>query len=421
MESTRADCRVQRPGVGGRRALPSADDAPCAPGHEQRSRNDGLVVVQRHGYCLDMRMTQSSHPTLASGSADRDGVQRYRKRMAARFASDYFRPLAGPLVASSIGIGTYLGDCSETDDARYTRTVRHALRSGINLVDSAINYRCQRSERAVGAAIREALAAGEVERDEIVVCTKGGYLPLDGTPPASRAEYKTYIQREFFDTGVISAGELVADGHCIAPEYLNHQIDSSRENLGVRVIDLYYLHNPEQQLDALSPTEFQHRVRRAFETLEQRVADGDITSYGCATWQGFRLDSGARGYLSLVDLVTIAQSVAGDGHHFSTVQLPINLAMPEAMRSANQCLPGGRWVPLLEAAAELGISVVASASLLQGKLASALPQQVRDAFPALATDSARALAFVRSLPGVTTALVGMKSTEHVDQNLQAGV
>jgi aryl-alcohol dehydrogenase-like predicted oxidoreductase len=340
--------------------------------------------------------------------------------MASRFADDFFRSFAGDLVASSIGVGTYLGECDDPDDARYTRAIRHALRSGINVIDSAINYRCQRSERAIGAAVREALASGDVERDEIVLCTKGGYVPLDETPPASRAEYKAYVQREFLDPGIIAPGELVADGHCIAPGYLEHQIDRSRENLGVRTIDLYYLHNPEQQLESIPPAEFQHRMRRAFETLERRVADGDIRSYGCATWQGFRLDSSARGYLSLVDLVMIAQSVAGDDHHFSTVQLPINLGMPEAIRSPTQCLAGGRWVSLLEAAAELGIAVVASATLLQAKLVSGLPQPVRDAFPALTTDAARAIAFVRSLPGVRTALVGMKSTEHVDQNLMAG-
>jgi aryl-alcohol dehydrogenase-like predicted oxidoreductase len=365
-------------------------------------------------------MTQSSDPTLAPGWADGPGTQRFRARVASRFANDYFRTLAGDLTASSIGVGTYLGECDDADDARYARTIRHALRQGINIIDSAINYRCQRSERAIGAAVREAIAAGDVERDEVIVCTKGGYLPLDETPPVSRADYKTYVQREFVDTGIIAPGELVADGHCIAPEYLEHQIDRSRENLGVRTIDLYYVHNPEQQLDAIAPAEFQHRLRRAFETLERRVADGDIRSFGCATWQGFRLDPSSRGYLSLVDLVTIAQSVAGDDHHFSTVQLPINLGMPEAMRSPNQCLPGGRWVTLLEAATELGISVVASATLLQSKLVSGLPQPVRDAFPAFATDAARAIAFVRSLPGVSTALVGMKSAEHVDQNLQAG-
>ena len=380
----------------------------------------GLVVGYRPTYCLDMRMTQSIPRSLAPGSADGPGTQRYRARVAPRFADDYFRPLAGDLTASSIGVGTYLGECDDVDDARYTRTIRHALRSGINIVDTAINYRCQRSERVIGTAVREAIAAGDVERDEVIICTKGGYLPLDETPPATRADYKAYVQREFLDPGIIVPGDLVADGHCIAPEYLEHQIDRSRENLGVRTIDLYYLHNPEQQLDAIAPAEFQHRIRRAFETLERRVADGDIRSYGCATWQGFRLDATSRGYLSLVDLVTIAQSVAGDDHHFSTVQLPVNLGMPEAIRSPTQCLPGGRWVSLLEAAAELGISVIASATLLQAKLVNGLPQPVRDAFPALTTDPARAIAFVRSLPGVSTALVGMKSTVHLDQNLRAG-
>jgi len=414
-ECTRLECAGQRlRGVRLERRRHPSDVAECA------AASRGLVAGKRPPYCLDMRMTQSSTPTLAAGWADEQGTQRYRERVASRFADDYFRPLAGSAAASSIGAGTYLGECDDSDDARYVRSIRHAVRSGINVIDSAINYRCQRSERAIGAALREAMAAAEIERDEIFVCTKGGYLPLDGSPPASRAEYKAYVQREFLDTGVIPPGELVADGHCIAPEYLDHQIDRSRENLGVRTVDLYYLHNPEQQLDSIAPAEFQHRIRRAFEALERRVADGDIRSYGCATWQGFRLDSAARGYLSLLDLVTIARSVAGEGHHFSTVQLPINLGMPEAIRSPTQCLPGGRWVSLLEAAGELGISVVASATLLQGKLASGLPQQVRDAFPALASDAARAIAFVRSVPGVSVALVGMKSTAHLDQNLQAG-
>jgi len=367
----------------------------------------------------NMKMTQSRPPALATGSASATGTQRYRERFSPAFAADHFRPLAGDLHASSIGAGTYLGECGDPDDARYTQTIRLALSSGINVVDSAINYRCQRSERAAGLALREAIAADETSRDEIIICTKGGYLPLDGTPPDSRAEYKAYVQREFVDTGIIGPGELVVDGHCIAPAYLDHQIDCSRDNLGVATIDVYYLHNPEQQLDAVAPSEFQHRVRRAFETLEQRVAAGDIGSYGCATWQGFRIAPEARGYLSLADLVGLAHSVAGDSHHFTTVQLPLNLGMTEAIRARTQRLPGDRWVTLVEAAAELGITVVASATLLQSKLAAGLPQPVRDAFPDQATDAARAIAFVRAAPGVCTALVGMKSASHLEQNLKA--
>ena len=366
-----------------------------------------------------MKMTQSRPALLASGNATDAGTRRYRDRFAPGFAPDHFRVLGADLHASSIGVGTYLGECDDTDDDRYAATIRRALGSGINVIDSAINYRCQRSEQAVGVALREAIAAGTIARDEVILCTKGGYLPLDGTPPASRAEYKGYVQREFLDPGIIGPGELVVDGHCIAPAYLDHQIERSRENLGVTTIDLYYLHNPEQQLDAVPAMEFHQRIRRAFEALEQRVANGDIGAYGCATWQGFRVDSSTRGYLSLNDLVDHARAVAGDAHHFTTVQLPVNLGMTEAFRSPTQCLPGGRWVTLIEAASELGISVVASATLLQSKLAGGLPPQVRDAFPEQSTDAARAIAFVRGIPGVSTALVGMKSATHLEQNLQA--
>jgi aryl-alcohol dehydrogenase-like predicted oxidoreductase len=42
-----------------------------------------------------------------------------------------------------------------------------------------------------------------------------------------------------------------------------------------------------------------------------------------------------------------------------------------------------------------------------------------DAFASLETDAQRAIAFARSIPGVTTALVGMKRVEHVDENLHS--
>jgi predicted aldo/keto reductase-like oxidoreductase len=103
------------------------------------------------------------------------------------------------------------------------------------------------------------------------------------------------------------------------------------------------------------------------------------------------------------------------------VQLPVNLAMTEAIRLPTQPLPGGgTLVPPLEAARELGLTVVASATLMQAQLAANLPPAVRELFPALQTDAQRAVAFVRSLPGVTTALVGMKQHAHVDENLGAG-
>ena len=334
-------------------------------------------------------------------------------------ASDFYRSIAGGPTVSSIGIGTYLGECDDTEDDRYAAAVNHAFEHGINLVDSAINYRCQRSERAVGRALREAVEAGIVARDEVVICTKGGYVPLDRHAPEGRAEYEEYLTREYFARGVMSPPDVVAGGHCLTPAFLANQIVRSRQNLGVEAIDVYYLHNPEQQLDVLDRETFNGRVRAAFSLLEERVERREIGVYGCATWNGLRAAPGTRSHLSLAELVELAREAGGAGHHFRVVQLPISLLMTEAVRSPTQRLADGRVVPLLHAAAELGVSVVASASLLQAQLTSGLPPQMQEAFPGLTTDAQRALAFVRGLP-VAAALVGMRSPGHIDENLGAG-
>ena len=95
--------------------------------------------------------------------------------------------------------------------------------------------------------------------------------------------------------------------------------------------------------------------------------------------------------------------------------------MSEAVRTPTQRLGGRRVVPLLQAAAELGVSIVASASLMQSRLTSGLPPAVQDSFPKLATDAQRAIAFVRSLPGVSSALVGMRTSGHVSENIGAAL
>ena len=66
----------------------------------------------------------------------------------------------------------------------------------------------------------------------------------------------------------------------------------------------------------------------------------------------------------------------------------------------------------------LGMSVVASASILQGRVAAGLPEAVREPLGSLATDAQTGIQFVRSTPGITTALVGMSRREHVEENLQ---
>jgi predicted aldo/keto reductase-like oxidoreductase len=159
-------------------------------------------------------------------------------------------------------------------------------------------------------------------------------------------------------------------------------------------------------------------MRAVFAMLEERAAAGEIASYGCATWLGFRVAPDHRQHLALAELVALAREVAGTAHHFRVVQLPVNLAMPEATREATQPL-GRKLVTLLEAADALGVGVVASAPLMQGKLTSGLPEAMRELFPGCTTDAQRALRFTASLPGVTTVLAGMRRERHLRENLAA--
>ena len=332
---------------------------------------------------------------MLKGSATSEGTAAYRAAQGARAADDHFREWRG-LALSSVGIGTYLGPDDDATDALYEAAVEQAVASGINVVDSAVNYRHQRSERAVGRALGRLVRSGSAAREGVVVATKGGFLPFDGPAPP----------------GLLRPGDLVAGCHCMTPRYLEDQIERSRVNLDIETIDIYYLHNPETQLGELPRREVMRRLRAAFEFLEGAARDRRIGLYGTATWSGYRQPQSARDFLSLPDLVALAEEVGGPEHRFRVVQLPYNLAMTEALTLANQGA-GREPVPLLESARRLGVYVMSSASIYQGQLAKNLPAVIARFLPGLDTDAQRALQFVRSTPGVGTALVGMKTAAHV--------
>jgi len=348
------------------------------------------------------------------GFATVSGTEAYAARFHDRLAPQHFRSHHG-LRVSSIGFGTYLGETNDETDRRYEEAILKAVESGCNVIDTAINYRCQRSERAVGRALGDLVARGVVSREEILVATKGGFIPYDTTPPADGKEALEYFKRVFLGPGVCMASDIVAGCHCLAPGYLRHQIAASRANLGLETIDLYYLHNPETQLQAVSRETLMTRLREAFAVLEDEVEAGHIRMYGLATWEAFRARPNARDALSLAEIVRLARTVAGHAHHFHAVQLPYNIGMPQAFTEPTQ-QTGDLKVPFLIAAQEHEIFVATSVALMQRHL-SKLPPIVSEAFPGLKSDAQRAIQFVRSTPGVHVALVGMSSLEHVAENL----
>ena len=342
-----------------------------------------------------------------------EGTIRYRERFKDRAAEHHFRQQQ-QLWLSSIGTGTYLGNADDETDARYTAAIRRAVELGANVIDTAANYRFQRSERATGKALGQLTEAKGLSRDEIVICTKGGYLPFDGAPPQ---DIRRYVEETFVKTGIAGFEDIVGGSHCMTPKYLQNQLEQSLRNMNLECVDIYYIHNPESQLGHVTEEEFYFRLRAAFAALEQARAAGQLKFYGVATWNGFRVPSGSSGYHSLARLVDLAREVGGESHGFRFVQLPFNLAMPEALTLSNQTL-GSQQVSTLEAATGLGVTVISSASIHQGRVAEGLPKDLRETLGSLSTDAQTAIQFVRSAPVICTALVGMSTLEHVEDNLQ---
>ncbi len=310
---------------------------------------------------------------------------------------------------SELGIGTYLGELDEDTDRRYEETIKLGIEKGINVIDTAINYRYMKSERVIGKVIEE------LGREKLFISTKGGYVPFDVD---SGEDPKVFFEDTFIKSGIIEPNEMTPQGHYLGGKFINWCFEKSLDNMRTERIDVYFLHNPEEQLLFTERDKFHDKLEECFEVLEKKREEGKLLYYGLATWHGFRIPKGARQYLSLEEIWQLAEKVGGKDHGFRFLQLPYNLGMHEAFSLKNQEI-NGRMLSTLEACKELGVYTYTSASLYQGNVIGRVPQSLKERF-GLEKDVLVALQFVRSTPGVGTALVGMSRKEHLLENIQIG-
>lgn len=344
------------------------------------------------------------------GSATKESTKKFSERFSG-VAEGFYRN-AQNLTVSSVGIGTYLGNHDAQTDKDYVNAIVRYVELGGNVIDTAANYRFQRSERNIGKAL-QILAEKGFSRDELVVCTKGGYLPFDGEPPRN---VQAYFEENFIAKGIAKFEDIIGGSHIMTPKYLQSQIDQSLENMQISALDVFYIHNPESQLSEVDKYSFEAKLAKAFEMLEQNRSEKKLQFYGVATWNGFRLSPQDAGFHSLERMVNIAKKIGSDDHGFRFIQLPFNLAMPEAFVFPNQQC-NGKLFSTLQTAKEFGVTVVASASMLQGRLSSNLPENVREIMGSLPTDALTSIQFARSAENLTTALIGMSKNYHVEENM----
>lgn len=304
-------------------------------------------------------------------------------------AHDFFRDIAG-LHLSTLGLGTYRGAPDDATDLLYEHSALLALRSGINVLDTALHYREQRSERALRATLRTLINANELQRDQIFVATKAGLLTPGAMPE--------WLQQEDVAGGI----------HCMHPDFIEDQLNRSRENLDLDTIDLLYLHNPETQFHFALRDVVEYRLQLAFERLEKLSSDRVIRWYGVATCEGFT----APEHLSLDRLIDLARYVGGEDHRFRFIQFPFNLGAIDAYLQRDE-----QGVSVLKVAARAGITVIGNSTLHDGQLVN-LPQIVQSRLPGLKSDAARAIQFSRSTPGISIALAGTGNPDHLRENLE---
>jgi aryl-alcohol dehydrogenase-like predicted oxidoreductase len=325
-------------------------------------------------------------------------------------AKNHFRQFSG-LTLSSLGIGTYLGNADNETDILVKDAIKKSVLSGINVIDTAINYRSQKAERSVRKAVSELVEEGKVKREELFVSTKNGYVTNDADV---KEEFWEYVQNTLVKPGIIKSGDISSGYHCMTIPYLENQLNTSLKNLDFDCIDLMYIHNAaEGQLQDISKDDFMKNLKLVFEFFEKQRKEGTIKYYGMATWDCFRVPKENPQHLLLTDILKIAKEIGGNENGFKFIQLPYNMYLDQALTLANQTV-NEKEISILEASKNLGIGVFASVPLMQAKL---LGPNVIPEFGGL-KPSHRALQFARSTPGIIAPLVGQKSSSHVDENLE---
>jgi aryl-alcohol dehydrogenase-like predicted oxidoreductase len=283
------------------------------------------------------------------------------------------------LQVSRIAFGTWQlgGDWGEYDEDTAVAAIRRARELGVNFFDTAHAYGFGVSERLLGQALRDELTR---DRDGLVIATKGA------------------LRR--------TASGVVRDA---SPGWLRAGVDASLTALGIDHIDLYQVHWPDSKVPAADTAG----------TLAELVAEGKIGHVGVSNY-------------SAAQMAEFAETLPVE-----TLQPPYHLFRREIEAST---LPYTR-------ANDIGVLVYGP--LAHGLLTGTLTEDTtfaeddwRGRSPVFAGETYRAnLATVRELakfaadqgmtvgqlaiawtlanPDVHVAIVGARSTAHIEDSLAA--
>jgi len=306
---------------------------------------------------------------------------------------------ATDLQVSEFGLGcARIGGIFKREPREFVDLLSAAFDAGINFYDTSNLYSQGESERLIGQAFRG-------RRDQVVIASKAGYvLPsqrqlIARVKPLVRPIIRLLgLSRQRLPSAV--SGSLSQD---FSPAQLQKAIEGSLRRLRTDYLDLYQLHSP--------PTSVVE-AGEWVETLESLKRQGKLRYYG-------------------VSCDTTDAAFAAVAHQgVSSLQLSISLLVRDAL-------------PVLPAARERGVGVIARECLANGLLAKdAADLDVRSRVRSdeeAAVKSAQiaayrgaaesqgctltqlALQFVRRLDGVSVSLLGVSNLAQLDRLLSTGL
>jgi uncharacterized protein YyaL (SSP411 family)/aryl-alcohol dehydrogenase-like predicted oxidoreductase len=322
--------------VKGRAALYVCRGFACQRPVTDPAEVEGVLAAGRAG-ATPARLLGAALP----GAATPVGTGAYLARQGPGAREHGYRAFgASGIRVSKVGFGGYRVEEGPPEQAQ---ALKQALLGGCNLIDTSTNYTDGGSERLVGQVLADLVRGGSLAREEVVVVSKIGYV--------QGRNLEVAVERE---EGGRPYPDLVKYGegiwHCVHPEFLADQLTRSLERLGLETLDACLLHNPEYYLkDAHERSygtvekrraEFYRRMTEAFAYLEGQVKAGRVATYGVSSNTVASAASDPEG-TSLARLLESARQAGGDRHHFSVLQLPLNLLEAEGAAVAREAAAAG--------------------------------------------------------------------------------
>jgi aryl-alcohol dehydrogenase-like predicted oxidoreductase len=284
------------------------------------------------------------------------------------------------LCLGTMNFGNEQWGCDEPTSAKI---VDRFLEAGNNFIDTANVYAGGRSEEIVGRAIA-------ARRDEVVLATKG-FNPQEGTGPNDSGNSRANLTRS---------------------------LEGSLRRLGTDYVDLYQVHS----YDWTTP------IDETMATLDDFVRSGKVRYIGCSNWQASQIVEAQN--VARTPLVSIQPQYSLVVRDIETDVLPT---------SRRHGLGVIVWSPLAggllsgkhsreEAADDSRFSKVQPGdiwALLKYALFTDqnfdIVDKVGEVAKALGTTHTTvSIAWTIAQPGITSAIIGPRTVEQLDDNLAAG-